>query len=75
MQTAGANELGYASRAIIAALMEEFISSKLISASAASDVLDKAVVSLKGAGNLVWVTGAVAVVGDIRRDLAKQGVK
>jgi hypothetical protein len=75
MQTAGAIELGYANRAIISALMAEFISSNVISTSTAFDILAKSVVSLQSAGNLAWVSGAVAVVGDIRRDLAKQGIK
>jgi hypothetical protein len=75
MNTAGANELGYASTAILVALMEELIASKLLSASTASNVLDKAVVSLKSFGSLTFVPGAVAVVGEIRRDLSKQGVK
>jgi hypothetical protein len=75
MNTAGAIELGYASRAIIAALMKELVSSNVISTSTAFDILAKAVVSLQSAGNLAWVPGAVAVVGDIRSDLAKQGIK
>jgi hypothetical protein len=75
MNTSGPLELGYASRAILAALMEELISAKLLSAGAASNVLDKAVVSLKGFGSLAWVPGSVTVVGEIRSHLAKQGVK
>jgi hypothetical protein len=75
MQTAGATELGYASRAIISLLMKELVTSNIISASTAFDILAKSVVSLQSAGNLVWVPGAVAVVGDIRSDLAKQGIK
>jgi hypothetical protein len=75
MNTAGASELGYASRAIVGALLEELISTKLLSAGAATNVLDQAVISLKGLGNLVSVPGAVAIVGDIRAELAKHGVK
>jgi hypothetical protein len=55
MQTTGSFELGYASRAILGALMEQLIASNHLSASAASDVLAKAVVSLNSCGNLVWV--------------------
>jgi hypothetical protein len=75
MQTAGAIELGYASRAIISTLMKELVSSNVISTSAAFDILAKSVISLQSAGNLAWVPGAVAVVGDIRSDLAKHGIK
>ena len=75
MNTAGAIELGYASRAIISTLINELVSSNVISTSTAFDILAKSVVSLQTAGNLAWVPGAVAVVGDIRSDLAKQGIK
>ena len=72
MNTARAIELGYASRAILSALMEELVSSKVLSPSAA---LDKAVANIQGAGSLVWVKGATAVVADVRRDLAPLGVR
>jgi hypothetical protein len=75
MNTSGPLPLGYASQAIMIALLEELIASKLLSANAASNVSDKAVVSLQSAGNLDWIRGSIAVVGDIRRELAKQGVK
>jgi len=75
MNTAGAIELGYASRAIISTLMEELIVSNVISTSTAFEILAKSVVSLQSAGNLAWVPGAVAVVRDIRSDLAKKGLK
>lgn len=75
MHTAGPSELGYASRAIIAALLEELVSSNVLSAGTATNVLDQAVVSLKGLGNLVSVPGAVTVIGDIRAELAEHGVK
>lgn len=75
MNTARAIELGYASRAILSALMEELVSSKVLSPSAASAVLDKAVANIQGAGSLVWVKGATAVVADVRRDLAPLGVR
>jgi hypothetical protein len=75
MQTAGSFELAYASRAILGALMEQLIASNHLSASAATDILAKAIVSLNSCGNLAWVPGSIAVVGDIRSDLAKHGVK
>jgi len=75
MNTAGAIELGYASRAILSALMEELVSSKTLSPSAASAVLDKATADIHGAGSFVWVKGATAVAAHVRRDLAPLGVR
>jgi hypothetical protein len=75
MNTSGSIELGYASAAIIGALLEELIASKLISYSIASNVLDKADVSIKGLGNITSVPGALQVVKDVRAQLAKNGVR
>ena len=69
MNTAGANELGYASEAILTALMEELIASNVLSVGTASTVLDKAAANIQGSGNFVWVKGALGVVTDIRRQL------
>jgi hypothetical protein len=55
--------------------MDELISSNALSPRAASDILNRAVVSLQGLGNLVSVPGAITTVKDIRTDLAKHGVK
>jgi hypothetical protein len=74
METAGPNELGYASAAILTALLQHLIEIDIVSGQAASDILDKAVVSLKGFGNLVFVPGAIRVVGEVRSDLAKKGI-
>jgi hypothetical protein len=75
MQMAGGHELAYASRAILSELMDALISSKALSPGVASDILDRAVVSLQGLGNIVSVPGAIATVKDVRTDLAKHGVK
>jgi hypothetical protein len=75
MKMAGGHELAYASRAILSELMDELISSNALSPRAASDILNRAVVSLQGLGNLVSVPGAITTVQDIRTDLAKHGVK
>jgi hypothetical protein len=75
MKMAGGHELAYASRAILSELMDELISSNALSPRAASDILNRAVVSLQGLGNLVSVPGAITTVKDIRTDLAKHGVK
>jgi hypothetical protein len=75
MKMAGGHELAYASGAILSELLDKLISSKALSPSAASDILNRAVVSLQGLGNLVSVPGAIAVVKDIRTDLAKHGVE
>lgn len=75
MTTAGAHELGYASAAIVGALLEKLVTSKLISTSTAADVLDEAVVSLERLGNLAHIPGAIRVVGDVRTQLTKHGVR
>jgi hypothetical protein len=69
MQTSGAQELGYASRAILSALIDELIATRALSPDAASRVLDKAVTNIRNADNYVWVKGAVTVVTDIGREL------
>jgi hypothetical protein len=74
MNTAGAHELAYASRAILNALLDEIISKEVLTAAAVSKVLDRSVVSLQSLGNLASVTGAITVIKDIRTDLAKHGV-
>jgi len=74
MQTAGAIELGYASRAILSALLDELVSNNALNASSASAVLQRAEIGIKAAGNYVWVKGAVAVVADVRADLKHHGI-
>jgi len=62
MQASGATESGYGSVAILGALLEKLITLNLRTpASAATDVLDEAVISisLKSLGNLVSVPGAI----------------
>jgi hypothetical protein len=75
MKMAGGHELAYASRAILSELLDELFLSGALSASDTTNVLDRAMVSLNGLGNIVSVPGAIAVVKDIRTDLAKHGVK
>jgi hypothetical protein len=75
MNTAGAIELGYASRAILSALMQELIAKKVLSPETASTVLAAAATDLQGAGGYAWVKGAIAVVADMQNDLTPQGVK
>jgi hypothetical protein len=55
--------------------MDELISSGALNPNAASDILNRAVVSLQGLGNIVSIPGAIATVKDIRTDLAKHGVE
>ena len=62
MKMAGGHELAYASRAILSKLLDELISSGALSASAATNVLDRAMVSLNGLGNIASVPGAITVV-------------
>jgi hypothetical protein len=70
MNTAGAHELGYASVAIVGALLDRLMINKVISRSDAA-ILDDAIITLKGLGNLASVPGAVRVVGDVSGHLAK----
>ena len=75
MNTAGPRELGYASVAIVGAFLGRLVTSKVISSSDAPAILDDAVVTLKGLGNLASVHGAVRVVGDVSAQLAKHGMR
>jgi hypothetical protein len=70
----GAHELGYASVAIVAALLDKLIHNRVISRAEASSVLDDADDTLKGLGNLSSVLGAIRIVGDVRAQLAKHTV-
>jgi hypothetical protein len=74
MNTAGPRELGYASVAIVAALLDTLIHNRVISRAEASSILDDADDALKGLGNLSSVLGAIRVVGDVRAQLAKHSV-
>jgi hypothetical protein len=48
MNTAGAHELGYASVAIVGALLDRLVINKVISRSDAAAILDDAMTTLKG---------------------------
>jgi hypothetical protein len=58
MNSAGAHELGYASVAIVGALLDRLVINKVISRSDAAAILDDAITTLKGLGNLASVPGA-----------------
>lgn len=75
MNTAGANELGYASAAILGALLDRLIVGGVLSATDAAAVLDNAAGTLSGFGNLTFVPGSLRVVGDVKAQLAKHGVR
>jgi hypothetical protein len=62
MNTAGAHELGYASIAIVAALLDTLIHNRVISRAEASSVLDDADDALKGLGNRSNVLSAIRIV-------------
>jgi len=74
MNTAGAHELGYASAAIVAALLDTLIRNRLISRADASGTLNDAVAALQGLGNLASVPGAIRIVGDVSAQLAKHSI-
>ena len=75
MNTAGAHELGYASVAIVGALLDRLIINKVMSRSDAAAILDDAIATLKGLNNLASVPGAVRVVGDVSAHLAKHDMR
>jgi len=74
MNTAGANELAYASAAILSALLDRLIVRNAISPSDAAGVLDDATRTLSGFGNLVFVPGSLRVVSDVKAQLTKHGI-
>jgi hypothetical protein len=58
-----AREPGYGSVAIVGSFLIALVTRKVISGSDAAAILEDAVVTLKGLGNLVSVRAAVRVVG------------
>ena len=75
MNTVGAHELAYASVAIVGALLDRLVINKVISRSDVPAILDDAITTLRGLGNLVSVPGAVRVVGDVSALLAKHDIR
>jgi hypothetical protein len=74
MNTAGAIELGYASSAIVGALLERLVVKGVLSPAETKIILDDAIISLQSLGHLVSVPGAIRIVSDVRAELAKHGV-
>lgn len=74
MNTAGAHELGYASAAIVAALLDTLIRNRIISRADASDTLNDAVTALKGLGNNPSAAGAIRIIGEVSSQLAKHRI-
>jgi hypothetical protein len=72
MNSTGAHELGYTSVAIVGALLDRLV---IISRSDAAAILDDAITTLKGLGNLASVPGAIRVVGDVSAHLAKHDMR
>jgi hypothetical protein len=68
MNTAGSTELGYASRAIVAALLQHLVENKVLSPSDVSAILEKAIENVQSLRN-VRVRGAIAVVKDVGKEL------
>jgi hypothetical protein len=71
VKTAEAHELGYASTAIIAALLDTLIRNRIISRADASDTLNDAVTALKGLGNHASAAGAIRIISDVSSQTAK----
>lgn len=66
METAGAHELGYASAAIVRALLESLISKEFISSGDARSILDDAFAELGTLGHNQSALGARKIVDQIR---------
>lgn len=66
MNTAGAQEMGYANTAIGIALLQRLVAGKVISPDDANAILDVAAMELRSLGNLVSVPGALRIVDDVR---------
>ena len=69
METAGAHELGYASVAIVRALLESLISKEVISSGDAKSILGDAWAELGTLGRNQNVLGARKIVDQIRSQL------
>jgi hypothetical protein len=70
-------ELGYASAAVLGALLDRLITVNLLSPEDAKVILDDAVVSLQNVGNFSNIAvqnGAIELVGEVRAQLKKHGV-
>jgi hypothetical protein len=70
-------ELGYASAAVLGALLDRLITVNLLSPDDAKVILDDAVVSLQSVGsfsNIAVQNGAIELVGEVRAQLKKHGV-
>jgi hypothetical protein len=67
MNTAGATELGYASRAIIATLLQHLVENKVLSPSDVNTILEKAIENIQSLRN-ASVRGAIEVVKDVGKE-------
>jgi hypothetical protein len=74
MNSASAHELGYASAAIVSALLDSLIVKQVISKGDAKIVLDDAMAALGTLGNNQSALGAQRVVSEVRSRLVKYGV-
>jgi len=74
MQTSGGTESGYASVAILTALLKHLAEINVITPQAVSDVLEEASGSLQSLGHRVGVLNAVKIIAEVRGDLAKKGI-
>jgi hypothetical protein len=68
MNTAGAIELGYASSAIVTALLQHLVENEVLSPSDVNAILEKAIENVQSLRN-VRVRGAIAVVKDVGKEL------
>ena len=68
--SSGAQPLGYASGAILIALMRKLVSRGLLTQDEVSDLLDDATRSIKSLQNLGSIAGAITIIDDVKRRVA-----
>jgi hypothetical protein len=74
MEVSSGTPLGYASVAILTALLKHLAEFDVVSRQAIADILVEATKSLDSFGRGVGVPAAITVVAEVRSDLAKQGI-
>jgi Na+-transporting NADH:ubiquinone oxidoreductase subunit NqrD len=68
--SSAAHDLGYASTAIIIALIRELVGTGTLNKDQAADVLDNAVSALRPMQNIGSIAGAMRIVNDVKSRVA-----
>ena len=75
MQTSSGVDSGYASLAILTALLKHLAEINVVTPQAVSDILEEASRSIESVGpSRVGVISAIKIIAEMRSDLAKKGV-